>query len=200
MQPPVSPLDETMLVLRATTLGFRRVAESLRQNMIRLLTAKGGREIDISRTADEVALKKTGPVSSLIGALWMSRWRSMFGLGGMGAVELAAGDGPTARHIAVAFADLSGFTQLGEAMQPESLAGLVRRLAINRSSDWFGSPVNIASRVTHMVAPGTVYVSESAQLTADSATHLQWSFAGTYELRGFAGQSRLLRVSRVVTP
>ena len=122
--------------------------------------------------------------------------------------ERAAGTIPGARNVTVAFADLVGFTRLGEAVPPEELENLASRLsdlaydvvsppvrfiktigdavmlvstdpvallrtvlrllaaadkyddfpqlriglasgcAVSRAGDWFGSPVNVASRVT----------------------------------------------------
>jgi hypothetical protein len=39
--------------------------------------------------------------------------------------------------------------------------GLMRGSAVSRAGDWFGSPVNVASRVTGVARPGAVLVAES---------------------------------------
>src|SRR5262249_10266009 len=125
---------------------------------------------------------------------------------------------PGARQVTVAFADLVGFTRLGEAVSPEELGQLANRLAdfarnltappvrfiktlgdavmlvcpepaplldvvvklvetidtdnafprlragvasgmaVSRAGDWFGHPVNVASRVTGVARPGSVLV------------------------------------------
>ncbi len=130
---------------------------------------------------------------------------------------------PGARLVTIAFADLVGFTRLGEVVQPEDLERLAHRLAetarelavppvrliktigdevmlvspdpvplletmmalveatdgdedfprlragvatgmaVSRAGDWFGSPVNLASRVTGAARPGSVLVSESTR-------------------------------------
>ncbi len=47
-----------------------------------------------------------------------------------GATLLAAGAAPDVRHVAVAFADLVGFTSIGDEMAPEQLSSLADRLEI----------------------------------------------------------------------
>jgi adenylate cyclase len=42
-------------------------------------------------------------------------------------------------------------------------AGVAAGLAVNRAGGWFGSPVNVASRVTGLALPGTVLVTDSAR-------------------------------------
>jgi adenylate cyclase len=142
------------------------------------------------------------------------------------AAERAAGELPGARAVTVGFADVAGFTRLGEALPPEDLHRLASRLAklarevavapvrfiksigdavmfvstdpapllsaaldltaaaaaaglpqlrigvasgkaISRAGDWFGSSVNVASRVTSAAEPGTVLVTESTRNEAD---------------------------------
>lgn len=142
---------------------------------------------------------------------------------------LEAGELPGAREIAVSFADMVGFTRLGERLGPEEIGGIAGQLgnlasecarppvqlvktigdaamlvapdaeallastlelvakadqadafprlragiaygpALSRSGDWYGRPVNIASRVTGVAEPGTL--------------------VGTQELRDAAGDS-----------
>ena len=51
------------------------------------------------------------------------------GLEALGADERAAGTLPAAREVAVAFADLVGFTRLGEEVPPAQLGAIAERLA-----------------------------------------------------------------------
>ncbi|MDT7765978.1 MAG: adenylate cyclase [Mycobacterium sp.] len=173
--------------------------------------------------------------------------------------ERAAGTLPGARNVAVAFADLVGFTRLGEAVPPEELENLASRLsdltydvvsppvrfiktigdavmlvstdpvallrtalellaaaekyekyddfpqlriglasgcAVSRAGDWFGSPVNVASRVTGVARPGTVLVSESVREAVGSADGFSWSFAGGRHLKGVKGEVKVFRARR----
>ena len=132
--------------------------------------------------------------------------------------------------MTVCFADLAGFTRLGEAIPPEDLERVANRLAelahdvssapvrfvksigdaamlvcshpaplinavldladataahdlprlrigvasgcaVSRAGDWFGSPVNVASRVTAAAQPGAVLVAES---TKDAHRQRRW--------------------------
>ncbi len=46
---------------------------------------------------------------------------------------------------------------------PRLRAGLASGMAVNRSGDWFGSPVNLASRITGAARPGAVLVTEAVR-------------------------------------
>jgi adenylate cyclase len=155
----------------------------------------------------------------------------------------------------VAFADVVGFTRLGEAVPPEDLERLASRLAdftreiavppvrliktigdavmlvcphpvklldavlqlsgaanddafpqlrvgvasgwaVSRAGDWFGSPVNVASRVTNVARPGAVLVAESARDAVGDAEGFTWSFAGARRLKGIRGETSLFRARR----
>ena len=43
---------------------------------------------------------------------------------------------------------------------PRLRAGVASGMAVSRAGDWFGSPVNVASRVTNVARPGTVLVAD----------------------------------------
>ena len=61
--------------------------------------------------------------------LLMAQYRRIFEAEAISAAERAAGSLPGVRHVAVAFADMVGFTRLGEMLPPEDLEGLARQLA-----------------------------------------------------------------------
>jgi adenylate cyclase len=172
------------------------------------------------------------------------------------ASERAAGSAlPGAREVTIAFADLVGFTRLGEAVPPEDLERLASRLAelardvavapvrliktigdavmlmctdpvpllgamldlvtaadrsglpqlrvgvasgsaVSRAGDWFGSPVNVASRVTGVARPGAVLVAASTREQIGENDRFAWSYAGARHLKGVPGETRLFRVRR----
>jgi adenylate cyclase len=156
--------------------------------------------------------------------------------------ELASGL-PDAETINVSFADLVGFTKLGEELPPEEIgrvagrlselaadvadppvtlvktigdaamlvsleaeplvrvtldlvraaddagddfpmlrAGVARGEAIGRGGDWYGRPVNVASRLTGVARPGSVLTTESVHDETEDA--FAWSFAGKRKLKG----------------
>jgi adenylate cyclase len=65
---------------------------------------------------------------------------------------------------------------------PMLRAGVARGEAIGRGGDWYGRPVNVASRVTGVARPGSVLVTEGVQSAASEA--FDWSFAGKRKLKG----------------
>ena len=163
---------------------------------------------------------------------------------------------PGARMVAVAFADLVGFTRLGETVPPEELEHLANRLAdaarevtvppvrfvktigdavmlvsmetsalleamlslvetteadeelpqlrvgvaygpaVSRAGDWFGSPVNLASRVTSAARPGSVLVAEAAYEQMGDDEQFSWSFAKARRLKGIKDDVKLYRARR----
>jgi adenylate cyclase len=76
---------------------------------------------------------------------------------------------------------------------PQLRVGIASGLAVSRAGDWFGSPVNIASRVTGLARPGTVLGSESVRDATASADGFDWSFAGARRLKGVKGEVKLFR-------
>ena len=164
--------------------------------------------------------------------------------------ELAAGTLTGTREVAVCFADLVGFTRLGEQVGAADLGAVARRFrvlatevaeppvslikmigdaamlvspepkplleaalylvaetdrehlpelkagvalgeALNRWGDWYGAPVNLASRVTAIARPASVLASvEVRDATLDS---FSWSFAGRHKMKGIGGVVELHR-------
>jgi adenylate cyclase len=155
--------------------------------------------------------------------------------------------------MSVAFADMVGFTRLGEELAPEELGGLVDRLgdmasevarrpvqlikligdaamlvspepaplidaalelvkaseeegerfpplragvalgaALTRGGDWYGRPVNLASRITNVARPGSVLASPEVHDAVKD--RYRWSFAGQRHLKGVRGETKLFRV------
>ena len=165
------------------------------------------------------------------------------------AADIAAGRTPGAREMSVAFADLVGFTRLGEQIPAEDLGDVVSRLesvtaelvarpvtfvktvgdavmlvapepdplidvglrlieedfeqpirvgiacgaALERAGDWYGSPVNQASRVTTVARPGSVLATQGVRDTATG--DWRWSFARERRLKG-VGEVKLHRARR----
>jgi len=79
---------------------------------------------------------------------------------------------------------------------PRLRGGVASGDAVSRAGDWFGSPVNVASRVTGAARAGTVFVTESARQAVGDAKGFDWVFAGSRHLKGISGEVKLFRVSR----
>jgi adenylate cyclase len=77
---------------------------------------------------------------------------------------------------------------------PELRAGLASGNALSRWGDWYGRPVNLASRVCSRARPGSVLVTESVMDACDEDGY-RFSAAGEKSLKGI-GPVPLWRVRR----
>lgn len=170
------------------------------------------------------------------------------------AAVLGAAATPGAELVTVAFADLVGYTELGEDVPPEELgritgrldevardvahgpvrlvkligdaamlscadtptllkavldvvaemaaegdyplirAGVARGRVVNRAGDYYGAPVNLASRITGVARPGTVLTSTEVREAAEAATGaFTFSKPIRRNLKGIAGTVALHR-------
>jgi adenylate cyclase len=170
----------------------------------------------------------------------------------LGSEELATGR-LSGDPMAVGFADLVGFTRLGEAVPADELGAVARRLsdlamdvassevplvktigdaamfvsrdpnalvdaalrlvsaaeqeeegfpavhaglaygeALNRGGDWYGRPVNLASRITDFARPGSVVAAKDLREAVDG--DYRWSNAGRRRFKGVKGEVSVFRV------
>jgi adenylate cyclase len=168
--------------------------------------------------------------------------------------ERRAGELPGARVVSVAFADLVGFTRLGEELPPTELERVAERLvlitgdaidpsvrlvksvgdavllvsadpramartafgvlerveeegpdfpqvriglahgqAATRAGDWFGRPVNLASRITGVARAGSVVADAAARDAIGEDGGVAWSTVGDRRLKGIRSSVRLYR-------
>jgi len=246
--------DDAVAVVRVLADGLRRTAATMREAGMKTWVKPGASETELAEAAEEMARLAIPQLGPMVQAMLMLQLRHTFETEWVSAAELSAGKLPGARMVAVAFADLAGFTRLGEALPPEELervashianlghevevgpvrfikaigdavmfvcpepalllrailnllnlaveeglprlrAGVAAGEAVSRAGDWFGRPVNVASRVTAVAHPGSVLVAESARDAIGSA-FFEWTSAGTRHLKGVRGEVKLFRVSR----
>ena len=64
---------------------------------------------------------------------------------------------------------------------------------MNRWGDWFGSTVNLASRLTARARPASVLVTAEVR---DGAGGFEYSSAGPKKLKGFSSPVKTYRVRR----
>ena len=79
---------------------------------------------------------------------------------------------------------------------PPLRIGVASGCAVTRAGDWFGSPVNVASRVTAAARPGTVLIAESTRDAIANSGGYEWSSIGARRLKGVSGEVKLFRVGR----
>ncbi|HWS91492.1 MAG TPA: adenylate cyclase regulatory domain-containing protein, partial [Mycobacterium sp.] len=217
----------------------------------------GATELEIA-TASKALVSQIAPIlGPMIEDMLFMQLRHMMDTEAVNAAERAAGKPlPGARQITVAFADLVGFTRIGEVVSAEELgqlagrlghlardvavppvrfiktigdavmfvcpdsvplldvvlklvdavdgdndfprlrAGVASGMAVSRAGDWFGSPVNVASRVTGVARPGTVLVADSVWEAVGGTGEFNGSFAGSRRLKGIKSEVRLFRIRR----
>ncbi len=81
---------------------------------------------------------------------------------------------------------------------PDVHVGVASGQALNRSGDFYGHPVNLASRITAVARPASVLVSERARDVAEE--RFAWSYAGERTLRGIRAPEKLFRARRLPEP
>jgi adenylate cyclase len=105
------------------------------------------------------------------------------------AVMLVSREADPLIELALALADAAD--QESERF-PQVRVGMAYGEAIGRSGDWFGRPVNLASRITGIARPGTVLTDEALKNAA--RREWRWSFAGKRKIKGISGEHALYRV------
>jgi adenylate cyclase len=248
--------EEILDLLRVLSRGLSQAAESLRLLPLKLVLEPGMSESELARRYGQAAAQLYPMVDPMISNVLALHLRHTTQSEVINALERSGGRLPGSREVAVSFADLVGFTRLGEEVPPEELGNLATRLeklaseaaeppvrlvktigdavmlasaepeplleatlslldaadaegehfpqlragaavgaALPRAGDWFGRPVNLASRITGVARPGALLV-ESAIRDAAPASY-RWSYAGERRLRGVRDRVALYRARRL---
>jgi adenylate cyclase len=249
------PDADILELLRVLGRGLSQAAEALRLLPLKLVLEPGMSERDLASRYGQAAAQLYPLVDPMISNVLALHLRHTAQSEVISEIERSGGRLPGSREVAICFADLVGFTRLGEevpaeelghlavrleelanevaappvrlvktigdaamlaAPEPEPLldaaltlidaadaegedfpqlrAGAALGLALPRAGDWFGRPVNLASRVTAVARPGSL-LTESAVHTAAEPAY-SWSFAGERRLRGIRGPVPLFRARR----
>jgi adenylate cyclase len=77
---------------------------------------------------------------------------------------------------------------------PPLRAGIAFGSAVGQGGDYYGHPINLASRITEIARPASALASEEAKEAIGDGLH--YSFAGERSLKGIKGGVRLYRVRR----
>ena len=247
--------EDTVAVMRVLVESLGHAAAIMREAALKTILRPGASEIELAAGSEQLALRAAPMLGPLMEDLIRIVLRHSFEIEAVTAAERAAGTLPGARAVTVAFADLAGFTRLGEALPavelehvasllaelahdvavspvrfvksigdavmlvsfdsapllsamldladaavandlPRLRIGLASGCAVTRAGDWFGSPVNVASRVTAAARPGTVLVAESTRDAVGGTGDFDWHSAGARRLKGVSGEVKLFQVTR----
>jgi adenylate cyclase len=249
------PDEEAMEAQRVLGRGMARYVEAITTLVGQSVLEEGTDEHELASRLEAVArtlLPLSGPWLEHVFALHL---REALRQEVVTAEQMATGRLDAGRECAVAFADLVGFTELGETIPVEELGSVAGRLsrlaeeaveppvkivkeigdavmlvapepaamvetalrlvegsagqeglpairagvaygpAVNRWGDWYGSTVNVASRLTTRARPSSVLATEAARDAAGDG--YDWSFAGEKKLKGLSAPVKTFRARRL---
>ena len=247
--------------------GVLEISRVMGQSLARLSSAVGGvfsesfihegdTESDVGDRFAEAARALAPTLAPLLAYVYDIHQRQQLRSNMIGRAEIAAGKLEGSRPIAVAFADLVGFTRLGESVAAPELGAIAGRLermaaerardpvrlvkmigdaamlvsfdvepllevgleliddadaegddfpqlrvgvatgaAIGRAGDWFGRPVNLASRICTYARPGSVLATADVQEAAGE-DRFRWSRAGRRKFKGVKDEVPVWRARR----
>jgi adenylate cyclase len=251
--------DEVLDLLRVLGRGLAQVAETLRALPLKLVLEPGMSEPELANRYAQAAGALYPLVNPLVDSVLTLHLKHATQSTVVSALERSGGQLPGSREVTVCFADLVGFTRLGEEVAPDELGRLAVRLealasdlaeppvrlvktigdaamlaspepepllgaalslidaadaegedfpqlragaamgqALSRAGDWFGRPVNLASRITAVARPSSLLVERQLRESVDGP--YRWSFAGERRLRGIRGPVGLFRARRASDP
>jgi adenylate cyclase len=247
--------EEVLDLLRVLGRGLSQVAETLRALPLKLVLEPGMSEPELANRYAQAAGALYPLVNPLVESVLALHLKHATQSTVVSALERSGGQLPGSRDVTVCFADLVGFTRLGEEVPPDELGRLAVRLealatevaeppvrlvktigdaamlaspepapllgaalslieaadgegedfpqlragaalgqALPRAGDWYGRPVNLASRITGIARPGSLLVER--ELRESVADGYRWSFAGERRLKGVRGAVPLFRARR----
>jgi adenylate cyclase len=247
--------EQQLAVVRVLGHGLAQAAEVMRATVLELVLEPGASEAELARLIAERIEGFMPMVGPMLEQMARQHLRHMVRTEAISAAERADGTLPGAREVTVAFADLVGFTRLGEEVDAGELGRVAQRLvrltvehlrgdvrlvktigdaamlvspdaptllevaldlvdaagaesddfpqlrigvasgaALSRAGDWYGRPVNMASRITTIARPGSVLATRGVRDAGGPG--YRWSSAGARSLKGVDEPVRLYRVRR----
>lgn len=149
---------QVLLMIRRLSEGISRAVPAFRYSTISAIMRPGLTELEVAKAHEEIVRTVIPLLGDMIRDILFVQLRRVLEGEEVNATERAAGVAlPGARQLAVAFADMVGFTRLGEAIPPEELVGLVERLA-----DLAHEVVNPPVRLVKTIGDAVMLVSSDA--------------------------------------
>jgi adenylate cyclase len=249
------PEEGMMQVARTVGMATARIAEANRDLVIRTLMQPGDTEQDLALRFAAAAEHMLPLFEPTLAYAFRAHMLEQIRRDVLGAGDIASGQPGTATDVSVCFADLVGFTKLGEQVETEELglvaarldelatsvaeppvrlvkligdaamlvstdaaamleaalrmveaadeegdefprlrAGVAHGSVHVQAGDYYGRPVNLASRLTAIAKPGSVLVDAAAKEAAGD--DFDYSRAGEKRLKGFDSRVKLFRARR----
>ena len=247
------PADGVLEIARAMSQSMATLAAAIGRVFGDAFMREGDNELDLARRYTEVAKEIAPHLPPTLTHVFGLQQREELRRAMVDLEAVSKGEPAGSEDVTVAFADLVGFTPLGERIPPEELGAVASRLgelasevaeapvrfvktvgdaamlvsykadpalkatlalvdaaenegegfpqlragmaagpSLRRGGDWYGRPVNLASRITGKARPGTVLTSEDVKERAKE--DYDWSFARKRKIRGIAEEVPLYRV------
>ncbi|MEJ7750121.1 MAG: adenylate cyclase regulatory domain-containing protein [Thermoleophilaceae bacterium] len=248
--------DAIVEVGRVMSRGMFAVASTIRRVFGETYLRAGDDEQSLALRYAEASRELTPLLGPVLEHILSVQQRSLIRQAAVDTPALVTGQLPQGQETAFCFADLVGFTKLGESVDSAALGEVAERLermaaevaeppvrliktigdaamlqssdsealidaalklvahadeegedfpqiragvahgeALERSGDWYGRPVNLASRITDIARPGTVLADGAAKREAGDERY-RFSFAGKRRIKGLDGEVELHRVRR----
>lgn len=122
--------DQIVLITRVLSEGLGRAAEVMRYAALSAVLTPGATELETAKASEALVAEAAPLIGPMISDMLFVQLRHAMETEAVSASERADGVGlPGARVVTIAFADIVGFTRLGEVVQPEDLERLANRLA-----------------------------------------------------------------------
>jgi adenylate cyclase len=244
------PREGLLETARVIGQGMSQTAEAVRRNAVSPLVQPGDTNLTLALRYVGAAQALAPEVAFVLDSMFRAQLREGIRSDLVAEAERDAGRLAGTREIVVAFADLVGYTKLGEGVPTERLGQVATRLAelataaicrptqlvktigdavmlvswevdpmlatlerllaateaegedfpalrvgvafgpaTPRGGDWFGSTVNLASRVTDAGKPNRIYATEPVVELAGG--RYAWKRSRRHNLKGIDGRTRL---------
>jgi len=246
------PEDEMLQVSRVIGMTMSQLAAANRALGVRVFAEEGDSELEVGKRFAAIA-QGVGPLlGPILEYALQLHMREQIRHDAFASAEIST-EAEAGTEIAVGFADLVGFTKLGERLDPAELGDMTQELSsmasdvaggpvrlvkligdavmltsqdpkclldaaldlvaasedagegfpllragvahgrvVARGGDYYGRPVNLASRITGVARPGSVLCDEQMH-DAVGKDGYSWSFAGARSLKGIDGEQKLFR-------
>jgi adenylate cyclase len=122
------PEEGIIQVARTIGIGTARIAEANRELVIRTLMQSGDTERDLALRFAAAAEQMMPLIEPILVYALRAHTLEQVRRDVIGAADLASGEMGAASEVSVCFADLVGFTQLGEQVETEELGLIANRL------------------------------------------------------------------------
>lgn len=160
--------DQIVQITRVLSEGLSRAAEVMRYAALAAVLTPAATELETAKASEALVAEAAPLIGPMISDMLFVQLRHAMETEAVSASERAEGVPlPGARVVTIAFADIVGFTRLGEVVQPEDLERLANRLA-EAAHEVAVGPV----RLIKTIGDAVMLVSTDAAALLDAALRL----------------------------